>query len=127
MISTPKVMVSIFWSPLGFPVITARQSRIKFMTAYLCRDLIPKIVEGMPPDLENSPREFMLHMDNARPHPAQWSITHLNTFRVHPIDHPPYSSDLAPSGFYLFGKLNGVLTGQKFESTEELLLAIRSY
>jgi hypothetical protein len=127
MISTAEVMISIFWSPLGFPVITGRPPRIKFTADYLCRDVIPKIVEGIPSDLANSPRELIWHIDNATPHPAQGSITRLNKFRVHPIDHRPCSSDLSPSDFSLFGKVKDVLTGQEFESTEELLLAIRGY
>jgi hypothetical protein len=46
-------------------------------------------------------------------------------FRIHPIDPPQYSMDLAPSDFYLFGKFNGTLAEQKFSSTKQLLLAIR--
>jgi hypothetical protein len=37
----------------------------------------------------------------------------------------PSSPDLVLSVFYLFGKLKAASAGQKFESTEELLLAIR--
>ena len=38
---------------------------------------------------------------------------------------PPYSPDIAPSDFYLFGYLKEVLKGQRFESPEELFSAIR--
>jgi hypothetical protein len=69
-VSTPKVMVSIFWSPIGFPVITALPSKTKFSSAYFCDNIIPKIVEGMSVDLAESPRRLMLQMDNTSPHRA---------------------------------------------------------
>jgi hypothetical protein len=38
--------------------------------------------------------------------------------------HPPYSSDLAPSDFFLFGHIKHCLQGIVFPSREELLTAI---
>jgi hypothetical protein len=70
MIPTPKVMVSAFWPPLSFPVITALPPRTKFTAACFCSHIILKIVEGMPFDLANSPRRLMLHMNNATPAPS---------------------------------------------------------
>jgi hypothetical protein len=89
----------MFWFPLGFLVITAFAPRTKFTVADLCSDITPKIVEEMPFDLANSPRQLMLHMSNATPHRIGESITCLKKFRVRPINHPPYSLDLAPVAF----------------------------
>jgi hypothetical protein len=38
--------------------------------------------------------------------------------------HPPYSLDLAPSDFYLFGDVKGLVRGESFETTEQLLSAV---
>jgi hypothetical protein len=38
--------------------------------------------------------------------------------------HPPYSSDLAPSDFFLFGHIKHCLQAIAFPSHEELLVAI---
>jgi hypothetical protein len=38
--------------------------------------------------------------------------------------HSPYSPDLAPSNFYLFGHVKGVLRGESFETGKSLFLAI---
>jgi hypothetical protein len=35
--------------------------------------------------------------------------------------HPPYSADLAPSDFYLFGHVKGLLREESFEIEEQLL------
>jgi hypothetical protein len=37
------------------------------------------------------------------------------------ITHPALSPDLAPSGFYLFGKLKVVLKGSSFKDEDEFL------
>jgi hypothetical protein len=38
--------------------------------------------------------------------------------------HPPYSPDLAPSDFYLFGYVNRCLAGLSFKDTNQLLVAV---
>jgi hypothetical protein len=38
--------------------------------------------------------------------------------------HPPYSPDLAPSDFFLFGHVKTALRGTVFESAKELLEAV---
>jgi hypothetical protein len=39
--------------------------------------------------------------------------------------HPPYSPDLAPSDFYLFGYAKGYLTGPLFEGADEFIEAVQ--
>jgi histone-lysine N-methyltransferase SETMAR len=39
--------------------------------------------------------------------------------------HPPYSPDLAPSDFFLFGYVKGKLTVYRAETPSELLVRIR--
>ena len=43
------------------------------------------------------------------------------------LPHPPYSPDLAPSDFFLFGPLKDFLRGQKFDDDEEVKVAVRSW
>jgi hypothetical protein len=43
------------------------------------------------------------------------------------LEYPPYSPDLAPSGFYLFPKLELFLSGQGFSSNQEALAALEGY
>ncbi|KAG7202529.1 hypothetical protein KM043_009729 [Ampulex compressa] len=42
-------------------------------------------------------------------------------------DHPPYSSDLAPSDFFLFAKLEVALGGQRFSSNAEAITFVNNY
>jgi hypothetical protein len=41
-----------------------------------------------------------------------------------PAPHPPYSPDLAPSDFFLFGYVKRTLQGSEFQTVEELLAAV---
>jgi histone-lysine N-methyltransferase SETMAR len=43
------------------------------------------------------------------------------------LDHPPYSSDLAPSDYHLFRSLRNHLNNKKFERFEEVNDAILAY
>ncbi|KFD69492.1 hypothetical protein M514_18364 [Trichuris suis] len=43
------------------------------------------------------------------------------------IDHPPYSPDLAPIDYFLFGNLKQHLRGTIFRNEKELQLAVEEY
>jgi hypothetical protein len=43
------------------------------------------------------------------------------------IPHPPYSPDLAPSDFWLFGRIKTGLAGRSFAEPEELLESVREF
>jgi histone-lysine N-methyltransferase SETMAR len=62
-----------------------------------------------------------IHWDNAKPHVSKKTFTTLQHLGVKKLPHPPYSPDIAPSDFYLFGRIKGMLVGKSFESREDLL------
>jgi len=66
-------------------------------------------------------------MDNARPHRAKSSQNILTQNNLSPMPHPPYSPDLSPSDFYLFGHLKRSLEGRRFASVEELEQVVRDH
>jgi len=43
------------------------------------------------------------------------------------IPHPPYSPDLAPSDFHLFGPLKDALLGTRFEDDKSVICAVRTW
>jgi histone-lysine N-methyltransferase SETMAR len=67
---------------------------------------------------------LLVHADNARPHTAKSSTQYFNENRMKSVLHPPYSPDLAPSDFYLFGYVKRCLAGLSFEDAHQLLAAI---
>jgi hypothetical protein len=107
-ISTPSVMIIIFWLRLGLPVIDTLPAGEKFTARYFSDNIVPQIAEQRPSDArQNRGRKFVVHMDNATPHRAKLTKPGFKTQRRCEADHPPYSPDFAPSDFYLFGRLKG--------------------
>lgn len=62
---------------------------------------------------------LLLH-DNARPHTANVTTQVLGKWRWEVLPHPPYSPDLSPCDFHLFGPLKRALKGRYFESDTEV-------
>jgi hypothetical protein len=105
-ISTPKVLITIFWSPLGFPVIDALLAEEKFIAGYFCDNIVPQIAEQRSSDMRhNKGGKFVVHLDNATPHRPKLTKSCFKTLAICEADDPRYSPDLAHSDFYLFGKL----------------------
>jgi hypothetical protein len=52
--------------------------------------------------------------DNARPHTAALTMSTLLKLKWDVLPHPPYSPDLAPSDYHLFGPMKGFLGGMIF-------------
>jgi hypothetical protein len=65
--------------------------------------------------------KIVLHFDNATPHTAAVSMAFLDSHRMKRAPQPPFSADLAPSDFYLFGNLKTTLMGSVFENELGLL------
>jgi hypothetical protein len=42
------------------------------------------------------------------------------------MEHPPYSPDLAPCDFFLFGYIKGKLVGKQYETPENLISEVRN-
>jgi hypothetical protein len=53
------------------------------------------------------------------------SSDYISLNRLKQATHPPYSPDLAPSDFFLFGHVKGKLMGYRTETPSELLVRIR--
>jgi len=64
-------------------------------------------------------------MDNARPHNSKVSVQALKEVKAQRVMHPPYSPDLSPCDFFLFGALKEKLAGMSFSSSEDLVSKIR--
>ncbi|GBO18478.1 hypothetical protein AVEN_231257-1 [Araneus ventricosus] len=65
---------------------------------------------------------FLLH-DNAPPHRALIVKKYLTRHSVTNLEHPPYSSDLAPADFYLLPRLKMKLKGHRFVDSDEVIEA----
>ena len=122
MINAQKVLITIFWSPRGFPVVEALPKGQKFNSRYMTDVIIPALIE----DSRSAPRSYsrhssLIHMDNATPHKAKKTVESLEANKFMRVEQPAFSPDLSPSDFYLFGRVKKMLEGRVFESPEHLL------
>jgi histone-lysine N-methyltransferase SETMAR len=121
-INTPKRMLTIFWSPLGFPLVQLLPKGQHFNARYFCENILQEINQNRPAaTAEDGRRNILLHFDNATPHTAGETLGFLKSHRMKRAPHPAFSPDLAPSDFYLFGKIKTALMGSEFASEKELL------
>jgi histone-lysine N-methyltransferase SETMAR len=122
MIGDRKMMVTIIWNPQGFHLVDALPKGQKFNTHYYIDRILQPLLEsrstGRGPGL-------IIHADNVRPHTAQKTLKFCRENRLEMAPHPPYSPDLAPSDFILFGHVKHVFEGAEFPSEETLLVAIQ--
>lgn len=75
-------------------------------------------------EAKNQKQSFILHMDNSKVHRSKKVNSFLAATGLKIAAHPPYSPDMAPSDFNLFGKLKRKIAGMEFASEEELLSEI---
>jgi histone-lysine N-methyltransferase SETMAR len=59
-------------------------------------------------------RGVLLHHDNARLHTPRATQERTEELQWELLEHQPYSPDLAPSDFHLFGPLQNHLDGKRF-------------
>jgi len=62
----------------------------------------------------------VFHRDNARPHVSVKSLQKLKGFGWDVLNHPPYSSDMAPSDFHLFCSLQHFILGKRLTSLSDV-------
>ncbi|PNF14748.1 hypothetical protein B7P43_G08352 [Cryptotermes secundus] len=67
---------------------------------------------------------FRLQHDNARPHTSLVTTAHITKFGWTVLPHPPYSPDLAPSDFHLFGPMKDGLHGHHFPDNDAVIAAV---
>jgi histone-lysine N-methyltransferase SETMAR len=123
--SAGKVMMTVFWDSSGVLHVEFLQKGGTINSACYQATLkkLAVAIRRKRPHLQN----VILHHDNARPHTAHATTALIAAKGWTVLPHPPYSPDLAPSDFFLFGPLKDYLRGQKFACDEEVQVAVRAW
>jgi hypothetical protein len=125
--SAGKVMLTIFWDVNG-SILVHFQEKGQTVTSAQYSDML---VSELKPVIRLkcwgllSKRVLLLH-DNTHPHTAAHTVDTLRALKFEVLKHPPYSTDLAPSDFHLFGPMKEHLWGQKF-TDDEVMEAVQSW
>jgi len=124
MINAQKMMLTVFWSPNGFTISKVLPQDQKFNSEYFINEILQPIYKELSSVAEELGKTITLHFDNARAHTSRKVQEYMNSHNMKRAVQPPYSPDIAPSDFYLFGYLKDCLKGSKFDTPEELKFAI---
>jgi hypothetical protein len=92
--------------------------RAHFNAEYYYDHILAALTQLQP---EADGRKFVVHAYNAGAHIAQKCRSFCEENELWLAPHPPDSSDLTPSDFFLFGYVKERLKGMMFPSYKELL------
>jgi len=121
-----KLMVTIFWSPIGIQVLNVLPKGHTLNAQYFQEIILAELVRNNKvKEVKNQKQKYMIHFDNACVHSAKSTIQFLNENNIEILSHPAYSPDLAPSDFYLFGYLKDKAKGKRFCDENQILESIR--
>ena len=123
-IGSEKFMLSIFWNPHSFFIVKVLPSDATFNGDYFINEILDPLHEMMASESEEPQRKIIVHYDNARPHTSRKVFEYLESHNMEKAPQPPFSPDIAPSDFFLFGYVKNKLSGRSFRSPDELLLAV---
>jgi histone-lysine N-methyltransferase SETMAR len=96
----------------------------KFNTDDYIAEILEPLSQWRSIEAAGNKRKLLVHANNVRPHTAKLSTQYFNENQMKSTPHPPYSPDLGPSDFYLFGNIKRCLAGLSFEDAHELLAAV---
>jgi hypothetical protein len=103
-----KTMITIFFNGTGECKIAILPQGRKKNNTYFRGCVVQPLVEMCSPDGRKvHETKVMLHFDNGPIHNARGVQEHLTGLGFKRLEHPPYSLDLAPSDFFLFGAMKG--------------------
>ena len=69
-------------------------------------------------------RGVLLQQDNAPVHNSKVAIAAAKECKFEIISHPPYSPEMAPSDYHMFGNLKKFLRGRRFEDDSDMTAAV---
>ena len=118
-------MLIIFWNPNGFLLVDALDDDRVYNADYFINEILGEIISRTEYDGEISNKKLMLHFDNARPHNAKKVTPFLDQNGINIAPHPPYSPDIPPSDFFLFGYIKNRLQEFDFDCVEDLLFQVQ--
>jgi histone-lysine N-methyltransferase SETMAR len=72
-------------------------------------------------------KSVQFHHDNARLHTARAPQERIKKLQCELLEHPPYSPDMAPGDFHMFGPLRNHLGGKCFADDEEVEMEVQKW
>jgi histone-lysine N-methyltransferase SETMAR len=124
--SAGKVMITTFWDTDGVILVDV-MARGETINSYAYIKTLQNLKQRYRRVRPNrNPGDTLIQHDNARPHTSLRAQEAIAKFGLNVLPHPPYSPELAPSVFHLFGPLKDALRGTRFEDYQSVIRAMRT-
>ena len=123
--SVEKMMITVIWGVYGTYIFDDLPEGEHYNSTYFIEHVLRPLEEQKDQIWPTRGKhKIWLHLDNCKVHnsKATQKEMELSTFKRAP--YPPYSPDLAPSDFFLFGTVKEKLRGRSFQTREQLFEAI---
>ena len=116
-----KVLLSVCWDYKGIVHFELLPPNRTINSVVYIEQLtkLNNAVEEKRPELTNR-KGVVFHHDDARPHAFLVTRQKLLELGWDVLPHPPYSSDLAPSDYFLFRSLQNSLNGKNFNNDGDI-------
>ncbi|KAK7601555.1 hypothetical protein V9T40_008996 [Parthenolecanium corni] len=126
--SAGKILCTVFWDMRGVLYVDFLRTQKTINAVYYSNLLENHVRPAYRSKRRDIPiRSAILLHDNARPHTAEHTRTCLAKLRWETLEHPPYSPDLSPCDFYLFGPLKEALGGEQFQNDDDVENFVREW
>ena len=118
--SAGKVMCTVFWDRKEVILLDFFQPRQTINSDHYIATLtkLKAQISRVWPEKKTT---FLLQHSKARPHTSMKTVEHIVNLGWTVVPYPPYSPDLAPSDFHLFGLRKVGLREQHFPSYDAIV------
>ena len=120
-----KIMLTAFFDRTGALTLDFLEEGATINSDRYCQSLKKMKTDYRNKRRGHSSKDLLLLHDNATPHVSKKTKETLESLGILVIDHPPYSPDLSPCDFFLFGRLKRELRGRTFGQREALEKEVR--
>ena len=122
--SAGKIMASVFWDSEGIIMIDYLAKGETVTSEYYVR-LLNKLRAEIKSKRRGKLQKTVLFLqDNAPVHKAARSLAAIRENGFEVLEHPPYSTDLAPSDYFLFAHLKKKGSGEQYTGQMVILLRL---
>ena len=115
-----KIMLTAFFDRSGVLTLDFLEDGATINSDRYCQSLKKLKTDYRNKRRGQSSKDILLLHDNAKPHVPKKTKEALENLGIIVIDHPPYSPDLSPCDFFLFGRLKKELRGRTFDQRDSL-------
>jgi hypothetical protein len=123
-----KMMISAYFTHQGFVSVETLPETEQFNSTFFTETNFLNIVQFLSvfrPKMQA--QDYWMHIDNVKSHNSALSFQKTEELLFTRLAQPPYSHDLAPCDFFLFGYLKKEVHGKNFRSQNEVICMVRAF